>query len=147
MPSRTSNGSTGTSPGTGSTMGRFRRSPPSTAGRCRCLAGAIAAGPPGARRRGRKPGPPPVSGDHPGGRAPGIVKYEKDNPSFLRQLVRLRWRFRRYFYAGRMARPPQLLGDIPTVRADWRWSNEWWVGTDAVMTGAWRLPGENRAPR
>jgi hypothetical protein len=36
------------------------------------------------------------------------------------------------------------LGPIPTVRADWQWSGEWWVTTDAVLTGAWQLPKEKR---
>jgi hypothetical protein len=59
-------------------------------------------------------------------------------------MVRLRARFRRYFSAGEMARPPRLLGPVPTVRADWQWSGEWWVTTDAVLTGAWELPKEKR---
>jgi hypothetical protein len=43
-----------------------------------------------------------------------------------------------------MSRPPKLLGAIPAVRADWQWSGEWWVTTDAVLTGAWQLPKEKR---
>jgi len=43
-----------------------------------------------------------------------------------------------------MARPPRLTGDLPKVRADWQWSGEWWVNTDAVLTGAWRIPAEKR---
>jgi hypothetical protein len=43
-----------------------------------------------------------------------------------------------------MARPPWLFGPVPTVRADWQWSGEWWVSTDAVLTGAWQLPKEKR---
>ena len=74
---------------------------------------------------------------------PGVIR-EKENAEFLRQVVRLRWQLRRYFYAGRMARPPMLLGEIPKVRADWQWSGEWWVTTDAVLSGAWRLPNDNR---
>lgn len=64
---------------------------------------------------------------------------------FFRKAVLLRHALRRYFYAGEMARPPRLRGDIPKVKADWQWSGEWWVTTDAVLTGAWRLPGEKRA--
>jgi hypothetical protein len=63
---------------------------------------------------------------------------------FLHQVIGLRWKLRRFFSAGEMARPPALAGRIPTVRADWRWSGTWWVTTDAVMTGAWRLPTEGR---
>jgi hypothetical protein len=58
--------------------------------------------------------------------------------------VQLRSKFSRYFFAGEMARPPVLLGDVPKVKADWQWSGEWWVTTDAVLTGAWRLPAEGR---
>jgi hypothetical protein len=84
-----------------------------------------------------------VFGEQIGWLGPGVVS-EKENAEFLRQVVRLRWKLRRYFYAGEMARPPILQGQIPKVRADWQWSGEWWVTTDAAMTGAWRLPGEKR---
>lgn len=30
------------------------------------------------------------------------------------------------------------------MRADWQWSGEWWVNTDAVLSGAWRLADEKR---
>ncbi|MHC4178253.1 MAG: DUF6259 domain-containing protein [Planctomycetota bacterium] len=84
-----------------------------------------------------------VFGEQIGWLSPDVVR-EKENAEFLRQVVRLRWRLRRYFYAGRMARPPKLQGEIPKVRADWQWSGEWWVSTDAVLSGAWRLADENR---
>ena len=84
-----------------------------------------------------------VYGEQLGWLDPGLVK-EKDNAAFFRQAVQMRWKFRRYFYAGEMARPPKLIGDVPRVRADWQWSGEWWVTTDAVLTGAWHLPGEKR---
>ena len=85
-----------------------------------------------------------VFGEQIGWITPNVVK-EKENAEFLRQVVRLRWRFRRYFHVGRMARPPKLHGEIPEVGADWQWSGKWWVTTDAAMIGAWQLPGENRA--
>ncbi len=72
------------------------------------------------------------------------VLNEKENADFLRQTVRLRHQFRRYFYAGEMGRPPKLIGKIPTVTADWQWSGKWPVTTDALMTGAWLLPKEKR---
>ena len=72
------------------------------------------------------------------------VANEEGNAEFFRRMVLLRWHLRRYFYAGEMARPPKLIGPIPSVRADWQWSGEWWVTTDAVLTGAWRLPGEGK---
>ena len=72
------------------------------------------------------------------------VIQNKQNADFLHQVVGLRWRLRRLFYAGEMARPPKLQGTIPTVRADWQWDNPGWVTTDAVLTGAWTLPREHR---
>jgi len=83
-----------------------------------------------------------VFGEQIGWIDPGVIN-EKENAEFLRQVVRMRWSLRRYFYAGEMCRPPQLEGEIPKVRADWQWSGEWWVSSDAVLTGAWRLPKEN----
>jgi hypothetical protein len=86
-----------------------------------------------------------VFGEQIGWINPSVVN-EKQNMEFLRQVVRLRGHFRRYFYAGEMARPPRVQGDLPTVRADWGWGGgNWWVNTEALLTGAWRLPKENRA--
>lgn len=84
-----------------------------------------------------------VFGEQLGWLDPGIMS-EKENAEFFRALVRLRAKFNRYFSAGEMARPPQLLGDMPTVKADWQWEKDWWVTTDAVLTGAWALPKEKR---
>jgi len=70
---------------------------------------------------------------------------EPQNLTFLKKIISTRAVFQRYFYAGQMDRPPKLQGQIPTLRADWQWSGEWWVTTDAVLTGAWRIPGEKRA--
>ncbi|MFQ6041538.1 MAG: DUF6259 domain-containing protein [Candidatus Poribacteria bacterium] len=84
-----------------------------------------------------------VFGEQIGWIDPGVI-HEKENAEFLRQIVRMRWHLRRYFYAGEMARPPQLEGEIPQVKADWQWTGEWWVTTDSVLTGAWRLPQENK---
>lgn len=64
---------------------------------------------------------------------------------FLRRAIGMRHALRRYFFAGEMARPPALRGDVPTVRADWQWYGETWVTTSSVLTGAWRLPRERRA--
>jgi hypothetical protein len=74
---------------------------------------------------------------------PGVVK-DPENAEFFRQLVQLRGKFNRYFSAGQMVRPPHFLAPIPQVRADWQWSGEWWVSTDAVLTGAWALPAKHR---
>ena len=84
-----------------------------------------------------------VFGEQIGWIDPDVVN-EKDNAEFLRQVARLRWRLRRYFYAGEMARPLQLGSEIPKVQADWQWGGEWWVSTSAVLTGTWRLPREGK---
>lgn len=84
-----------------------------------------------------------VFGEQIGWLGPEVI-HEPDNAAFLRQIVRLRWALRRYFYAGEMARPPQLAGQLPRVTADWQWAGKWPVTTDAVLTGAWRLPAENK---
>jgi hypothetical protein len=72
------------------------------------------------------------------------VVHEQENADFLRQIVQLRWDLRRYFYAGEMARPPRLGGDIPRVTADWQWQGVWPVTTDVIRVGAWHLPAEKR---
>lgn len=63
---------------------------------------------------------------------------------FVQKVIRTRWNRRRFFYAGEMTRPPRLTGDVPKVTADWQWSGEWPVTTDAVLTGAWRVAAEKR---
>ena len=85
-----------------------------------------------------------VFGEQIGWLAPTTLRA-MPSAEFFRSAVRLRHELRRYFHAGEMARPPQLLGDVPNVKADWKWSGEWWVTTSAVLTGAWRLPQEGRA--
>jgi hypothetical protein len=84
-----------------------------------------------------------VFGEQIGWIHPGVV-HERENADFFRQIVRLRWELRRYFYAGEMARPPRLIGDLPRVTADWQWQGVWPVTTDAVRVGAWRLAAEKR---
>ena len=95
-----------------------------------------------------------VFGEQIGGaiRLPAInnfeTRYDMDSMEFVRQLAWLRWDLRRFFYAGEMARPPKLNGKMPTVTADWvNMSDgelENWVTTDAVLTGAWKIPHEQR---
>ncbi len=84
-----------------------------------------------------------VFGEQLGWLDPGLVK-EQENAEFFRQMVLLRAKFSRYFSAGEMVRPPKLLGEVPKAKVDWQWSGEWWVTTDAVLAGAWRLPKEKR---
>jgi hypothetical protein len=84
-----------------------------------------------------------VWGEQLGWLEPSVVR-EPENLAFFRDAVQLRWKLRRYFHAGQMARPPRLTGDIPNVTADWQWSGVWPVTTPALMTGAWHLPAEQR---
>ncbi len=84
-----------------------------------------------------------VFGEQLGWLAPSTLRA-LPSAGFFRDAVRMRHALRRYFHAGEMARPPRLLGDVSSVRADWKWSGEWWVTTSAVLAGAWRLPREER---
>mgnify|MGYP005839163985 FL=1 len=85
-----------------------------------------------------------VFGEQIGWINPGVLQ-EENNAAFLKKLVTLRARTARYFYAGEMARPPRLLGDIPKIHADWQWGGTMWVTTDAVFRGCWVLPREKRS--
>ena len=84
-----------------------------------------------------------VFGEQLGWFEPELVERPDCGP-FILDCIALRWRLRRYFYAGRMARPPKLIGNIPTVTADWRWKENWMITTSAVMTGAWWFPEKNK---
>lgn len=84
-----------------------------------------------------------VFGEQLGWINPGVV-HEKGNAEFFRQLVLLRRMLDRYFYAGEMARPPRLAGQIPAVKADWQWHGVRWVTTEAVLTGAWHQPAAKK---
>ncbi|MEN6427690.1 MAG: DUF6259 domain-containing protein [Phycisphaerales bacterium] len=66
-----------------------------------------------------------------------------DSGKFLRDCIALRWLLRESFYRGHMARPPRFAGPISKVTADWQWSGEWPVTTDAALTGAWRIDAES----
>lgn len=85
-----------------------------------------------------------VFGEQIGWFDPGMA-LEPQNLGFVKKVIHTRWNYRRYFYAGQMLRPPRLLGECPQVKADWQWSGEWWVTTDAVLTGAWGIPAEKRS--
>lgn len=84
-----------------------------------------------------------VFGEQIGWLSPSVVN-EPANLAFLRQVVQLRWRLKRFFYAGEMARPPKLGSANPRVTADWQWHGETPVTTDSVLTGAWSIPAEQR---
>ncbi len=84
-----------------------------------------------------------VFGEQIGWINPAVIK-QPENATFFRNVVRLRYQLRRYFYAGRMLRPPTLAGKIPRVRADWQWNKVWWVETDALLSGIWQLPQNDK---
>jgi hypothetical protein len=84
-----------------------------------------------------------VYGEQIGWLDPGVAQEAVAGP-FLRETIRLRSRFARHFYAGRMARPVRLVGDVPGIRSDWAWYGETWITTPAVQTGSWLLPGERK---
>ena len=83
-----------------------------------------------------------VFGEQLGWIEPGMV--DRPGAAFFRTAVRTRWRLRRYFASGQMARPPRLEGTNPAVRSDWQWYGEHPVTTEAVLAGAWRLPTARR---
>ncbi|MGC8885816.1 MAG: DUF6259 domain-containing protein [Verrucomicrobiia bacterium] len=67
---------------------------------------------------------------------------QPQNLAFLKKLLKTRSLIRRFFIVGEMARPPHLEGEIPSVKADWQWSGQWWVTTSAVFTGAFQSSKE-----
>jgi len=84
-----------------------------------------------------------VFGEQIGWFGPEIVE-RPESGQFLCDCIELRWKLRKYFYAGQMARPPKLIGEIPKVTADWQWRGEWPITIDAVMAGTWRLSKEKK---
>jgi len=84
-----------------------------------------------------------VFGEQIGWLNPGIIQ-DQENAEFFKRVVSTRARFSRYFYAGETARPPKLIGPVPTLGADWQWSGRWWVTNAAVLTGAWQIPKERK---
>jgi hypothetical protein len=74
---------------------------------------------------------------------PDSILRDGSETDFLRRAVRLRNRLARYFYAGEMARPPQL-GAAPTVTANWDWHGEI-VTTAAAFGGLWKIADERKA--
>jgi hypothetical protein len=84
-----------------------------------------------------------VFGEQIGWFGPDVIE-RPDSGRFLRDCIQLRWRLKEYFYQGHMARPPRLVGQMPTVTADWQWRGEWPITADAVMTGAWQLPKQDK---
>ncbi len=54
------------------------------------------------------------------------------------------WRLRRYFAAGEIMPTAAARGRNPNRTRRLAVEENWWVTTDAVLTGAWRLPTENK---
>lgn len=78
-----------------------------------------------------------VFGEQIGWIDPNVYKDPIGGP-FIRRMARLRYALKDYLAVGDMARPPRVVGDIPKVTADWQWSGEWIVTTDALLSGVWR---------
>ncbi len=104
---------------------------------------AYRGGPSQDRAHRMKAGQQLVFGEQIGWFGPEIIE-RPESGKFLRDCIQLRWRLKDYFYQGRMAHPPKLTGQVPTVTADWQWRNEWPITTEAVMAGAWQLQKENK---
>lgn len=70
------------------------------------------------------------------------IASQPQNLTFLKKVIKSRSLIRSFFVSGEMARPPHLEGKIPSVKADWQWSGEWWVTTSSILTGAWQFNNE-----
>ena len=143
MPSRSSAGLTGISPGIGSSTARCRPFPAIYGGTIQMFGRAYRGGDTKDLALRMKAGQQLVFGEQLGWLDPGVVKRDGQR-AVLPPVGPAPRQFSRYFYAGEMARPPRLSGHVPTVKADWQWSGQWWVTTDGLLTGAWSLPAENR---
>ena len=88
-----------------------------------------------------------VFGEQLGWIAPqNLMNESEPTKAFYKAVAKVRWKLRDYFAHGRMERPPRLICEMPTVTSNWAWggSKDWFVTTDAVMTGAWAIPDEGR---
>ena len=87
-----------------------------------------------------------VFGEQLGWLAPDVIEENELTTQFLFDSARLRWKLRRYFREGEMARPPVLKGLIPQTTENWAWggSKDWYVTTDSVLCGAWAMPGRGK---
>lgn len=79
-----------------------------------------------------------VFGEQIGWLDPKIVLENEAGP-FIAMASRIHYRYRRYFSAGELARPPLMASPIPAMTADWGWHKQPPVTADALMTGAWQL--------
>ncbi|MFC1607176.1 DUF6259 domain-containing protein [Candidatus Latescibacterota bacterium] len=83
-----------------------------------------------------------VFGEQLGWMSPGIIN-QKETAEFLRDAVHTRFQLLPFLSHGEMMRPPELMGQVPEVSADWGWI--WPDKTDiitvsAVQSGAWKSP-------
>ncbi|MDR3198939.1 MAG: DUF6259 domain-containing protein [Planctomycetaceae bacterium] len=68
---------------------------------------------------------------------------EADKFPFLRDVVRLRYQLRQYFYRGEMCRVPDF-SNMPEVTADWNYYDSPLITAPAVRTGCWRITENGR---
>ena len=88
-----------------------------------------------------------VFGEQLGWINPGILD-QKQTAEFLRDAAGIRYKLLPYLSSGEMMRPPELIGQIPEVSADWEWAwpDKTGIITDsAVQQGAWKSPDGNIA--
>ena len=77
-----------------------------------------------------------VFGEQLGWINPHIVD-EPEKIAYLKKVVALRYKFRDLFYEGRMGRPPQPVGAMPRMTADWNFMGPTITTTDVVRAGLW----------
>jgi hypothetical protein len=78
-----------------------------------------------------------VYGEQLGWIEPAWVLKQPDTLDFLGRAARTRHALLDFLSRGRMARPPEVSGDVPEVTADWAWSGKWMVAASALQRGAW----------
>jgi hypothetical protein len=81
-----------------------------------------------------------VFGEQLGWIDPDIIN-QKETAAFLHGAAQLRRSLIPFLSWGEMMRPPELIGNIPKISAEWAWAEEEKTVTDsAVQSGAWRSP-------
>lgn len=77
-----------------------------------------------------------VYGEQLGWINPHIVN-EPEKIEYLKKVVTLRYKFRDLFYEGCMGRPPQAIGPMPRITADWNFMGPTITTTDVIHAGLW----------
>lgn len=63
---------------------------------------------------------------------------EQDAATYMKKAADIRRQLVSFVGMGEMMRPPEIMGDIPQLTADWQWLNRNWPITDsAIQKGAW----------